>query len=267
MERGDAEEYTQALGQIGSGWWRQIALGQRLGVPEALGLTTDEWVTSRLGGYIRLSIPERREAAKELTAPVDDGGQGMSQREAAAVLGVANSTVSSDLRTVRIRTPDDEDETDSVRNRTPDEGESSEVACEDCGTPTLPHWLNREDEFASSALLCGRCAERREQVAVVLAATPVRDEIVSPLDHTSEGQHVWRTIMELSACRDKDVSEVVAGLPRDRLEHVERVCTVLIEWLREFSTRAAEREAREPVVLNKKRGGRAGKDVRWPELV
>ena len=88
----DAEEYTQALGQVISGGWRQIALAERLGVPQALGMTTREWVEKRLGGYVRMSIPERREAVKELAA------EGMSQRQIAAVLGVDPMTVNHDLR-------------------------------------------------------------------------------------------------------------------------------------------------------------------------
>lgn len=88
MRRGDAEEYTQALGQIVAGGWRQVALGERLGVPQALGLTTREWVEQRLGGYARLSISERREAVAELSE------EGMTQRQVAAVLGVSQPTVS-----------------------------------------------------------------------------------------------------------------------------------------------------------------------------
>lgn len=96
MRPEDAEEYTQALGQVVAGSWRQVALGKRLGVPQALGISTEDWVEHRLGGYIRMSIPERREAVKELTAPVEDGGAGMSTREAAEVLGVNQSTVVRD---------------------------------------------------------------------------------------------------------------------------------------------------------------------------
>jgi len=44
-------------------------------------------VEGRLGGYIRMSIPERREAVAELTE------EGMSTREIGEVLGVGQSTV------------------------------------------------------------------------------------------------------------------------------------------------------------------------------
>lgn len=98
MNPTDAEEYTQALGQVASGAWRQVALGHRLGVPQALGLTTEQWVESRLGGYQRLTITDRREAVVELTSPVEEGGMGLSGRQTAAVLGVHSSTIDSDRR-------------------------------------------------------------------------------------------------------------------------------------------------------------------------
>jgi hypothetical protein len=87
----DAEEFTQTLGQIGGGLWRQIAWADRQGIPAALGLTTREWVEQRIGGYVRLAIPERREAVAELTA------EGMSQRDVADVLGVGKTTIVRDL--------------------------------------------------------------------------------------------------------------------------------------------------------------------------
>lgn len=87
MTREDAEEYTQALGQVVAGGWRQVALGRRLGVPNALGISTAEWVESRLGGYIRMSLPERELAVKELA------GQSYSERAIAEVIGVPKSTV------------------------------------------------------------------------------------------------------------------------------------------------------------------------------
>ncbi len=90
MNKDDAEEYTQSLGQIVSGSWRQIALAKRLGVPKALGLSTEQWVNDRLGGYVRMNVEDRREAVKELA------GEGFSGREIGAVLGVDESTVRED---------------------------------------------------------------------------------------------------------------------------------------------------------------------------
>ncbi|WP_146926711.1 hypothetical protein [Cellulomonas xylanilytica] len=96
MNRDDAEEWTAALGQSMTGGWRLVLLAQRMGVPAALGMSTQEWVRS-IGGYVRVEIDERREAARELVAPVDQGGEGLSQREAAAVLGVGQATVQRDV--------------------------------------------------------------------------------------------------------------------------------------------------------------------------
>ena len=56
-------------------------LAQRMGVPKALGLSIEQWVTERLGGYIKLSIPERREAVKELSS------EGHSNCEVGKILG------------------------------------------------------------------------------------------------------------------------------------------------------------------------------------
>jgi len=56
MNRDDAEEFTQSLGKIIGGGWRQIAWADRMGIPEALGLSTQDWVERRLGGYVRLSV-------------------------------------------------------------------------------------------------------------------------------------------------------------------------------------------------------------------
>jgi hypothetical protein len=91
MNKEDAEEFTQSLGQIISGSWRQIALAQRLGVPKALGLTTTQWVHEHLGGYVRMNIAERRAAVQELIA------NGHSNVVIGEVLGVAESTVRNDL--------------------------------------------------------------------------------------------------------------------------------------------------------------------------
>lgn len=92
MKSEHAEEYTQTLGQIVAGGWRQIALGEKLGVPKALGLSTRDWVEQRLGGYVRLSVEERHGAVKELT------DEGLSTRQIAAVTGVSHMTVANDVK-------------------------------------------------------------------------------------------------------------------------------------------------------------------------
>jgi hypothetical protein len=97
----DAEEYTQALGQVVAGGYRQVALGQRLGVPEALGISTQEWVTTRLGGYVKLSVSDRQAAVQELMASAGEGGMGLSAPEAAAVFGVNEKTIDRDNKAIR----------------------------------------------------------------------------------------------------------------------------------------------------------------------
>jgi hypothetical protein len=92
MNRDDAEEWTQALGQSAVGAWRQIELAKRLGVPKALGMTTEDWVHERLGGYVKMSIGERREAVAQLAA------EGYSNREIAGVMGVDPETINRDQR-------------------------------------------------------------------------------------------------------------------------------------------------------------------------
>jgi protein gp37/predicted transcriptional regulator len=91
MKREDAEEYTQSLGQIIAGSWRQIALAERLGVPAALGMKLREWVRDRLGGYIQMEVPERKQAALELKM------EGQSNKEIGDILGISKETVRRDL--------------------------------------------------------------------------------------------------------------------------------------------------------------------------
>ena len=91
MNKEDAEEYTQSLGLIVGGSYRQVQLAKKMGVPKALGLTTEDWVNKRLGGYIRMTVEDRRKAAEELRA------EGESTRSIAGVLGVDQSTVVRDL--------------------------------------------------------------------------------------------------------------------------------------------------------------------------
>lgn len=102
MNRDQAEEYTQSLGQIVGGSWRQIAWAKQMGVPKALGLSVEEWVNKRLGGYVKLAVDDRRKAVEELAA------DGESQRSTAEILGVDASTVNRDLNPVANATVDTE---------------------------------------------------------------------------------------------------------------------------------------------------------------
>jgi N6-adenosine-specific RNA methylase IME4 len=117
----EAEEYTQSLGQIGGGLWRQILWAERQRVPAALGLSLRDWVDDRLGGYVRLAIEERKQAVRELTAPTDEGGEGLTQREAAEITGLGLGTVN------RLLHEDDE----PVPNGTLEESEANESGGED----------------------------------------------------------------------------------------------------------------------------------------
>ncbi len=87
-----AEEFTQSLSQIFAGSYRQILWAQQEGIPAALGLTTEEWVNKHLGGYVKMQVPDRRQAVAKLTRA------GLSTRQIGAVLGVAKDTVRNDQR-------------------------------------------------------------------------------------------------------------------------------------------------------------------------
>jgi hypothetical protein len=97
MDKQNAEEYTQALGQVFGGGWRLIWTAEKLGVPEALGISTREWVEQRLGGYVRLSMSERRVAVKELSE------DGLTTREMGDLLGVSHQTVANDTKPTSVK--------------------------------------------------------------------------------------------------------------------------------------------------------------------
>jgi N6-adenosine-specific RNA methylase IME4 len=91
VQASEAEEYTQALSQIFGGGWRLILHADRQGIPSALGMSLGDWVRDRLGGYVRMSIEERRQVVAELT-----DGEGLSNRQAAEVVGVDEITIRRD---------------------------------------------------------------------------------------------------------------------------------------------------------------------------
>ncbi len=110
-DEGAAREYSEALGMIGAGWWRQVAWAHRQGIPAALGMTTREWVTAFVGGWARLPVGDRREAALELTT----GPDALSQRAAADVLGVSDDTVRRDMAAANAA-PEPASERDAAAN-------------------------------------------------------------------------------------------------------------------------------------------------------
>jgi hypothetical protein len=89
LERPDAEEFSQSLEQIGEGWFRQLALGIKLGAPEALGLARREW-----SDRIRLKVRDR---AERINIETELAAEGLSNRAIADVLGVHHDTVNRDL--------------------------------------------------------------------------------------------------------------------------------------------------------------------------
>lgn len=91
MKKEDAEEFTQSLGQIASGAYRQIRLAEKLGVPKALGISTETWA-QRVGGYVKLGPDERREAYRELRQAEPD----ISNRALARAVGVDEKLVRND---------------------------------------------------------------------------------------------------------------------------------------------------------------------------
>jgi phage N-6-adenine-methyltransferase len=160
MNADNAEEYTQALAQVAAGNWRQILLGERLGVPERLGLSTREWVETRIGGYIRMSIPERKEAVAELA------DEGFSQRKIAEIIGVNEATVNRDLRP-------------PVANAT-----------EPTGTPEIPVLDDDEPEPPVANATVDRSPVQQQTAPLV---EPVADEPELPAEPASpSGAHVGK---------------------------------------------------------------------------
>jgi len=95
----------------------------RLGVPDVLGISTREWVETRLGGYVRMQLEDRPTVHKELTTPESEGGMGLSERQAAQVTGADRNTVRKDIgkprKPVEKQPAATEDESPTSTNQAP----------------------------------------------------------------------------------------------------------------------------------------------------
>jgi len=91
MNETGAREYSESLGQIFDGGYRQAAWADKQKIPKALGLTMREWVYQYLGGYVRMSVEQRTEAIKELAS------EGATTSGIARILGADKNTVKAAL--------------------------------------------------------------------------------------------------------------------------------------------------------------------------
>lgn len=186
MNAEDAEEFTQTLEQITSATWRQIDWADRQGIPAALGLELPEWV-SRIGGYVRLSLPDRQDAVAELVA------EGRTQREIAAVLGVANGTVAADAKAAQKRAEQTDEpqvnEDDAAQKRAEAAFEQAAAITDVLETVKTERRPKRPTvgvaAHPAAAFLWGRLGEVRDLDATD-AAEEQRGDVIEALDKWAE---------------------------------------------------------------------------------
>lgn len=216
MKQEDAEEFTQSLGQIVGGSWRQIALARKLGVPKALGLTVDEWVNKRLGGYIKQTVEDRRKATEELSAA------GESTRSIAAVLGISHATVERDLGT---NVPDREDNSLIHDDADADSGTNVvlDPTAESTGDTIAPidavAALAASDQVKGAATMRKRWADKAAEVKrqvslpdakyrVIYADPPWSYGNTQPSYHTEQRDHYpVMSLAEICAMKVADIAE------------------------------------------------------------
>jgi hypothetical protein len=116
MTSDDAIEFTEALEQTGEGWFRQLALGIKLKVPEALGLTRRDWC-DRVGLKVR-----NRAARQQISFELHT--EGIPKLAIADVLGVDRHTVDADLNvqnSPQEKSGQEEELIENVQNSPPNE--------------------------------------------------------------------------------------------------------------------------------------------------
>ena len=206
MNRDDAEEFTEALGQVMAGGWRLRAHALREGVHTAMGLTFEEWSEQRLGGYVRMSIPERREAVAELA------DEGLTQRQIAAVVGVSQKTVSDDVRAEQNHSPEPNPVTDTQVDELPDvepeQNHSPEPEASEVVEAEPPRPEPSAEEIAEREAVRHRRIEERERLESL-----ERDR--NRLRMVISG---WPTMRRTILPDEDDAAEIIDGLGEgDRL--------------------------------------------------
>jgi hypothetical protein len=188
MDHDAALDYSQSLAQIGDGWWRQLVWAARQGIPEAMGMTVEEWRQTYYG-HLHLPTMERREAIAELAA------EGMTQREVAAVLGVGVGTVNRDLDVPDGTTNSgiaDGRETDDVPDGTDDDPAISPPTLE-METPTDDKpWVALKEVVDSIGLLAKSYDATR-----IAAAVPARRRAATARRLRSIGTDLGRVAVAL----------------------------------------------------------------------
>lgn len=142
MDHDDAREFSDSIEQIGEGWFRQLALGIKLRVPEVLGVTRREW-SDQIGLKIRTRA-ERQQIGFELHA------EGLSHRAIADVLGVGKDTVNRDLNGANAPSvgAEHEEESDDNGANAPPSDQFSEDENEEDRRLREIHELNEETRQA-----------------------------------------------------------------------------------------------------------------------
>jgi DNA methylase len=215
----EAEDFTQALGSVLTGGYRFIFQGWRLGVPDALNMSVQEWVDKRLGGYIKMAERDRQKAIAEMQAEQErDSKKRMSTRELAGVLGVSHATVATDQKAVKNLTGEGAEPSrdvatgdDSVKNLTGEPAARDRIEVEgarlatDGPPPPIPQTNDDRQAGGSNEPLSARDQIEAEKARLV------SDEPPPATPQTEEQQST-------AARRDRDKDAEAKRMDRDRRE-------------------------------------------------
>ena len=94
LSEDEAREYSASLGKAATGNWELMDFAiHTLRVPESLDMDAGQWVES-IGGYVRMSIEQRRDAVQALLA------DGKGNAEISRILGIGEWTVMRDKQVI-----------------------------------------------------------------------------------------------------------------------------------------------------------------------